>query len=88
MTMRTWTVGMGAEVGTDAGMGMGAEEAHGLMTLEVGMVKAATGVEDTMGLVPTAMDMGTEMGTVAEDTQGLMATAMDIPAEDTHGLMA
>jgi len=88
MTMMTWTLGMGAEVGMDAGMSMAAEEAHGLMTLEVGMVKADTAVEDTMGLVPTAMDMGTEMGTVAEDMQGLMATAMDIPAEDTHGLMA
>jgi len=88
MTMMTWTLGMGAEVGMDAGMSMAAEEAHGLMTLEVGMVKAATGVEDTMGLVPTAMDMGTEMGTVAEDMQGLMATAMDIPVEETQGLMA
>jgi len=79
---------MGAEVGMVAGMGMPAEETHGLMACEAGMVKAATGAEDTMGLVPTAMDMDTEMGTVAEDTQGLMATAMDIPVEETQGLMA
>jgi len=86
--MMTWTVSMGAEVGMVAGMGMPAEETHGLMACEAGMVKAATGAEDTMGLVPTAMDMDTEMGTVAEDTQGLTATAMDMPAGDTHGLMA